>query len=170
MDKRTMKKFFKPLASKKGQSATEFLLMSFLVLFFVFVFVQMAIAMVTSHYFQYVSFMAARVNLVQADRATAEQEVKKVIDTMIGKKFGPFAQITNPDNYIVDQGTKEAGVQIRYRVPMFIPFVKLSSNGAEKIADNAGELESQKSLELEVESRLGKELACPATMYCDNGK
>ncbi|MBI4042581.1 MAG: hypothetical protein HY391_03785 [Deltaproteobacteria bacterium] len=178
-------------SSQKGQSATEFLLMSFLIFFFVFLFFQLAISMTVSEYFQYVAFMAARTNLVHSDPQKADRLVKETVEKMIGTSnktlFGPFARLTS-DKYLIESDQPEnsttlptgrkIGVNLKFAVPLFVPFIPIPS---EKRVENdetlspirrpADQITRPKEVELEVQAVLGKEPSCSEMrIACDNGE
>jgi hypothetical protein len=116
-----------------GQTMVEFMISVIVIAFFLFLMLSLAILLVTSEYMEYAAFMAARTyrtgySTEQSQRQRADLVARQYIANVLNLVSNGNADVQvldgdNPgaprlDNAVSDKGGL-AGVQIRWRMPLF---------------------------------------------------
>jgi len=117
--------------NKSGQGILEFVF-AFLILMSILIFyIQMGLGMLSSNFADYASFMASRALLTSGEKE-AQQTVNELLGTTEQSHLNFLLQLVSPaqgkDSFVVRLRDK-SGIQIPYRIPMYVPFLGQGTGG-----------------------------------------
>ena len=143
--------FLKRIKNNKGQSILEFALILPFVFFFIFFHIQLCISYIVSEYTNYVSFMSARTVLTNGHLngshiGVVNKYIPPEMRTLLriseprlikydrssrsfvnaNGKINPGSQFNIDPRKDVDE--RELGIEIQYRIPVFLPFIQELEN------------------------------------------